>query len=102
MTAICENRQSLVDTEHHRGLIDVVFNSLKGEVIADLLYAWTIGNNPLEPEHTSLLNICAGHLVIVHNLVSFSPRYGDLLYTLLSPLFTRGLREQGWRDLLEC
>ena len=123
-SAICENHQSLVDwdslllacleigfrhldvrsqytgsrlahTEHHRGLVDVVFNSLKGEMIADLLYAWTIGNNPLEPEHTSLLNICAGRLVSLHNLVPFSPRLRRLVIRSIELIGYKGFEGVG-------
>ena len=106
-SVICENRQSLEDresllllcleigfrhldfqrrsikatithTEHHRGLVDVVFESQESEVIADLLHAWTAESKSHEQAHT-LLGFCAGHLVSLHNLVSFSPRLRRLV-----------------------
>jgi hypothetical protein len=106
-SVICENRESLQDweslllvcleigfrhldfqrqsieamithTEHHRGLVDVVFESQEREVIADLLQAWTAGGWSHEPEH-ALLGFCTGHLVGLHNLVPFSPRLRRLV-----------------------
>ena len=68
----------ITHTEHHQGLIDVVFKSKNSEVIADLLCAWTVRSNGLEPAHT-LLGICTGLLIDLHNLVPFSPRLRQLV-----------------------
>jgi hypothetical protein len=35
-------RSWITHTEHHRGLVDVVFESQESEAIADLLHAWTM------------------------------------------------------------
>ena len=64
----------LIHTEHHHKLIDVVFKSQDVEAITDLLWAWTTGSSLLRPEHTKLLDICAGYLDTLRNLVPFSPR----------------------------
>lgn len=53
---------TLTHTEHHRHMVDAVFESMDEEVISDLLHAWTSidsdGNGPY-----ALLDMCAGHLV---------------------------------------
>ena len=106
-SVICENRKSLPDwerlllvcleigfrhldfqcrpieatithTEHHRGLVDVVFKSQESEVIADLLHAWTTPSAPRELG-SELLSSCAGHLVGLQNLVLSSPRLRRLV-----------------------
>jgi len=64
---------SLTHTKHHRGLVDVVFQSQESESIADLLQAWTLRYIWYLPEH-QLLECCPVHLVGLHNLVPFSPR----------------------------
>ena len=69
---------TLTHTEHHRGLVDVVFKSQEGEVIADLLRAWTMFGTPPELG-VRLLSSCAGHLVCLYNLVPFSPRLQRLV-----------------------
>ena len=68
----------LTHTEHHQGLVDVVFESNDGEAIADLLHAWTLGGWRHAPAH-ALLRICAGHLVDLHNRVAFSSRLRGLI-----------------------
>ena len=55
----------LTHTEHHQGLVEVVFKSQKSEVIADLLFAWTLRRNFSGPAGT-LVEICTGHLVGLH------------------------------------
>lgn len=69
---------NLIHTEHHRRLVDVVFRGQIGEAIADLLHAWTAQGAFYEPAYT-LLGSCTGHLVGLHNLVSFSPRLRRLV-----------------------
>ena len=63
----------LTHTEHHRGLVDIVFRSRKSEAIADLLHAWTLGRRFSGPEEM-LIDICTGRLVGLRDLVAFSPR----------------------------
>jgi hypothetical protein len=65
-------------SEHHRGLIDVVFKSQESEVIADLLHAWTMAGR-YDPRTSALLGSCAGHLVGLQNLVPFSSRLRRLV-----------------------
>jgi len=71
-------KTSITHTEHHRGLVDVVFKTQETEVIADLLLAWTTRNIPQELGD-KWLSSCAGHLVGLHNLVPFSPRLRRLV-----------------------
>jgi hypothetical protein len=47
----------ITHTEHHRGLVDVVFKSQKSEVIADLLHAWTTGSIPMN-RHAHYSALC--------------------------------------------
>jgi hypothetical protein len=56
----------LTHTEHHRGLVDVVFESQESEVIADLLQAWTTESKSDQPAR-ALLGLCAEHLVRLHS-----------------------------------
>jgi len=66
-------KATLTHTDHHRGLVDIVFKSQEGEAIADLLCAWTSETKYPKPAYT-LLGPCAEHLVGLHNTVSFSQR----------------------------
>ena len=63
----------LTHTEHHRGLVDVVFKSQEGEAIADLLHAWTTDHD-LPDQAGEMVGICTGNLAALHNLGPFSPR----------------------------
>jgi len=68
---------TITHTEHHRRLIDVVFESQETEVIADLLHAWTIGSNP----HTLVappLGSCVWRLINLQNQLPSSPRFRRL------------------------
>ena len=64
---------TLTHTEHHRGLVDVVFRSRKSESIADLLHAWTSDHHFSGPKN-EMVDICIGRLVGVHDLFQSSPR----------------------------
>ena len=68
----------ITHTEHHRGLIDVVFKSQESEVIADLFHAWTAEDGAHGSAH-ALLGSCTERLVGLHNLVPFSPRLRRLV-----------------------
>ena len=70
----------LTHTEHHRGLVDVVFKNQESESIADLLHAWTAKCKYYKLAHESL-DFCplAAHLVGLHNLAPFSPRLRRLV-----------------------
>jgi hypothetical protein len=75
----CRSTEARIDSsEHHRGLVDVVFKSQESEVIADLLQAWTMGGWYRELGR-ALLGSCAGYLVGLHNLVPFSSRLRRLV-----------------------
>ena len=69
---------NITHTEHHRAMVDVVFESRRTEAIADLLHAWTTRGDSFGPAR-GLLGICTGHLVGLHNLVSFSQRLRGLM-----------------------
>ena len=84
----------LTHTEHHRGLVDVVFNSKNGEAIADLLYAWTAGSWHHEPAYTLLFS-CTRHLVDLQNLVPFSSRLRQLLILSVELIGHDGSKEVG-------
>jgi hypothetical protein len=70
----------LTNTEHHRELLGVVFESKEGETIADLLQAWTM-RKPFHDVYwaSTLLRMCTGYIVGLHNLVPFSPRLRRLV-----------------------
>ena len=84
----------LTNTEHHRGLVDVVFKSQESEVIADLLRAWTMTSRPYELG-VELLNSCAGHLVGLHNLVPFSSRLRRLIVRSVEQIGYKGFKGVG-------
>jgi len=69
---------SLIHTEYHQKLVNIVFRSQKGEAIADILRAWTAHSLSREPEY-ALLGTCAEHLVDLHHVVPFSPRLRELV-----------------------
>ena len=72
---------TLTHTEHHRGLVGVVFKSQESEVIADLLQAWTL-RDYFSGRAGTLLDSCTGHIVNLHELVPFSPRLRRLVIRL--------------------
>jgi len=69
---------ALTHTEHHRGLVDIVFKSRESEVIADLLCAWAVPSASYGLG-VELLGTCAGHLVCLHDLISSSSRLRRLV-----------------------
>ena len=90
----------ITHTKHHRGLVDVVFKGQEGEVIADLLHAWTARSDSHEPAH-ELLDFCAGHLVGLHNLVPFSSRLRQLVIHSIEVIGCKGFEEVGMERFLE-
>ena len=90
----------LTHTGYHWGSVDVVFKSQKSEVIADLLQAWTLGYPSPRPADT-LVNICAGHLVGLHNLVQFSPRLRRLVIRFIWNAGYKGFEGAGVEKLTE-
>jgi len=88
----------ITHTEHHRGLVDVVFKSQESEVIADLLHAWTACNLPDELEG-ELLSSCAGHLAGLHNLVPFSLRLRRLAIRSVQYIGYKGFEGVGVESL---
>ena len=84
----------LTHTEHHRGLVDVVFGSSNGEAIADLLYAWTAESQHHGSAH-AFLSICKEHLVDLHNRVSFSSRLRGLVIRSIEVLGYKWFEEVG-------
>jgi len=71
-------KATITHTEHHRGLVDVVFRIQESEVIADLLHAWTTESDSHAPA-AELPGLCARHLVGLQNLVPLSPRLRRLV-----------------------
>ena len=87
-------------TEHHRGLVDVVFESRESEVIADLLRAWTTGYARSE-RPDELLGSCAGHLVGLHHLVPFSLRLRRLIIRSVERIGYKGFEGVGVERFVE-
>ena len=65
---------TLTHTEHHLGMVDIVFESQNGDAIADLLHSWTVGYSLHIPSDTRV-----ERLVCLHNLVPFSSRLRRLV-----------------------
>ena len=84
----------LTHTEHHRGLVNVVFESGNDKAIADLLHAWTAASPYHEPAYT-LLGICTEHLVDLHNLGPFSSRLRQLVIRSVSLIGYKGFEGMG-------
>ena len=94
----------LIHTEHHRELAEVVFESGNCEEIADLLYAWTVGDSSYTWADT-LLGTCAGRLVGLYNLVPFPPRLRRLVIRSVELIGYKGFEEVGaerFVELLNC
>jgi len=90
----------LAHTEHHRGLVDVVFKTQGSEVIADLLHAWTTRNASYEYE-VELLGSCAGHLVGLYHLGPFSLRLRRLVIRSVQYIGYKGFEGVGVERLIE-
>ena len=91
---------TLTHTEHHRGLVDVVFKSQKGEAIADLLHAWTLKGR-LPGLADALVGACPGHLVALHNLVPFSLRLRQLAIRFVEIAYCGRFKGAGVEKLVE-
>ena len=90
----------LTHTEHHRGLVDVVFKSQKSEAIADLLHVWTAKDNNSDYAD-EMLGMCTGHLVGLHNLVPFSPRLRRLVIRSVELVGYQGFESTGVEKFTE-
>ena len=86
---------SLAHTEHHQGLVDVVFKSQNSEAIADLLHAWSLRYRSCE-----LAATCARHLVGLHNLIPFSPRLRQLVIRFTGVAGCEGFEGAGVEKLI--
>ena len=84
----------LIHTERHRKLVEIVFQSQKTDVIADLLCAWTTRSDSHKPAH-ELLGTCMGHLVSLHNLAPFSSRLRRLIIRSIELIGHKGLEGVG-------
>ena len=93
-------RAILIHTEHHRGLVDVVFDSQRSEAIADLLHAWTT-ENPLFDHPDDMVGICTGRLVGLQNLGPFSPRLRRLVIRSVGIVGYHGFGGAGVEKLFE-
>ena len=90
----------LTHTEHHRGLVGVVFKGQNSEAIGDFLHAWTMDNNLPAPAG-EMVGICTGHLVALHNLVPFSPRLRQLIIRFTGRAGYKGFEGAGVEKLVE-
>ena len=88
----------LTHTRHHQYMADIVFGSQRGEVIADLLLAWTSQYSTFRPVYESL-NVSAKHLVHLQNLDS-SPRLRRLVIRSIEIIGHEGFREVGVENLI--
>jgi len=87
---------SLTHTEHHRGLVDVVFKSQESESVADLLHAWTAKHKSYYYGWVcNLLGFCPAHLIGLHNLVPFSPRLRRLIIRSIEQIGYEGFEGVG-------
>jgi hypothetical protein len=90
---------ALAHTEHHRRLVDVVFEMRRSEAIADLLRAWSLNGNFSGPDST-LVSTCIERLVSVHNLVTSSPILRrSVLYFIQASYYSFG--GTGAKELIE-
>lgn len=90
----------LVHTENHRELVVIVFKSQDSEAIADLLHAWTTGGSHGAPP-PALLGSCTENLVVLHNLVPFSPRLRRLAIRFIELVGYKGFEGVGADRLVE-
>ena len=90
----------LTHTEHHRGLVDIVFKSQRDEVIADFLCAWTMADY-LPEQAGETVGICIGHLAGLHNLAPFSPRLRRLAIRFVERAGCRGFEGAGVEKFVE-
>ena len=91
---------TLTHTEHHRGLVDVVFRSQKREAIADFLHAWTT-DGYLPSLAGEMVGVCIGQLVGLHNLAPFSPRLQQLVIRFVEGACYTGFEDAGGEKLIE-
>ena len=91
---------TLTHTEHHRGLVGVVFKGQNSEAIGDFLHAWTMDNNLPAPAG-EMVGICTGHLVGLHNLAPFSPRLRQLIIRFAERAGYKGFEGAGVQKLVE-
>ena len=87
-------------TEHHRGLVDVVFESQEIETIADLLQAWTMEGRFLWPADT-LVDICTVHLVGLRDMIKSSERLRLLVIRFVERGGYEGFKGAGVEKLSE-
>ena len=86
-------------TEHHQGLVDVVFKSQKCEAIADLLHAWTLQYH--FSGQAGAIHIGTELLVSLQNLVPFSPRLRRLVIRFVEIAGYKGFAGAGVEKLVE-
>ena len=84
----------LTHTEHHRGLVDVVFKSQKSEAIADLLMALA-ADYSLAGQAGEMDSVRMGYLINLHNLGPFSPRLRQLVIRLVATTRYKGFESTG-------
>ena len=91
---------SLAHTEHHRGLVDIVFKSEDSEAIADLLHAWTSKGRSHGPAHM-LLSTCTGYLIDLYSRVHLSSRLRRLVIRSIELVGYKGFKGGGTERFVE-
>jgi len=86
---------ALTHTEHHLEMIDIVFKSQNGNVIADLLCSWTMDHSLHIPPDTRV-----ERLVCLHNLVPFSSRSRRLVIRFVELVGYGGFEGVGMEKLV--
>lgn len=89
----------LTHTIHHRHLVDIVFESRNGDLIADVLHAWTLRTYTDEP--LWLLDMCVRHLIDLHHLVPFSSKLRQLVIRSVALIGYRGFEQMGVERFIE-
>ena len=89
--------QTSFDPRYHKSMADIVFGSQRGEVIADLLYAFTQSRAAYPFTHP--LNVCAKHLVNLPSL-NLSPRLRPLVIRSVELIGHQGFGEVGVENLV--
>ena len=88
---------TLVHTEHHLEMVDIIFKSQNSDAIADLLHSWTIDD---DSSHIPL-DTCAEQLVCLHNLVPISSRLRRLVILSVGLVGYAGFEGVGMGRLVE-
>lgn len=95
-------RADLTHMAYHQELVEAVFESHDGEVIADFLQALTMKDSSGNPARTSL-GICTRYITHLHDNIGlpFSPRLRRLVIRSIALTGYEGFEEVGSRECIE-